>query len=112
MPRDLQVRVLLDGCVPSRLADELSEHEVSTAPEMGWADLDDGPLLDAMAEHFDVLVTVDKNLPKQQRIDNRPLAVVVLRAKTNRLADLRPLTPKLREVLENARPGQVYEISG
>jgi hypothetical protein len=79
---------------------------------MGWADLDDGPLLDAMAEHFDVLVTVDKSLPKQQRIDNRPLAVVVLRAKTNRLVDLLPLAPKLREVLENARPGQVYEISG
>jgi hypothetical protein len=46
-----------------------------------------------------VLVTVDKSLPKQQRIDNRPLAVVVLRAKTNRLADLLPLAPKLREVL-------------
>jgi len=43
---------------------------------MGWADLDDGPLLDAMVERFDVLVTVDKSLPKQQRIDNRPLAVV------------------------------------
>jgi hypothetical protein len=53
---------------------------------MGWADLDDGPLLDVMAERFDVLVTVDKSLPKQQRIDDRPLAVVVLRAKTNRLA--------------------------
>ena len=79
---------------------------------MGWADLDDGPLLDTMAERFDVLVTVDKSLPKQQRIDNRPLAVVVLRAKTNRLVDLIPLAPKLRAVLENARPGQVYEISG
>jgi len=45
---------------------------------MGWADLDDGPLLDSMAWGFDVLVTVDKSLPKQQRIDNRPLAVVVL----------------------------------
>ena len=98
--------------MPNRLADELSDHAVSTAPEMGWADLDDGPLLDAMAEHFDVLVTVDKSLPKQQRIDNRPLAVIVLRAKTNRLADLLPLAPKLREVLENARPGHVYEISG
>jgi len=43
---------------------------------MGWADLDDGPLLNAMADRFDVLVTVDKNLPKQQRIDNRPLAVI------------------------------------
>ncbi|HXK29075.1 MAG TPA: hypothetical protein VJ646_12540 [Candidatus Binatia bacterium] len=98
--------------MPSRLADELQDHEVNTAPEMGWADLDDGPLLDAMAERFDVLVTVDKSLSKQQRIDNRPLAVVVLRAKTNRLVDLLPLAPKLRAVLENARPGQVYEISG
>jgi len=106
------VRVLLDGCVPSRLAGELQDHEVNTAPKMGWADLDDGPLLDAMAERFDVLITVDKSLPKQQRIDNRPLAVVVLRAKTNRLVDLLPLAPKLRAVLENARPGQVYEISG
>lgn len=106
------MRVLLDGCVPSRLAGELPAHEISTAPEMGWADLDDGPLLDAIAERFDVLVTVDKSLPKQQRIDNRPLAVVVLRAKTNRLTDLLPHVPRLRAVLENARPGQVYEISG
>jgi predicted nuclease of predicted toxin-antitoxin system len=103
--------VLLDGCVPSRLANELPAHEVRTAPQMGWADLDDGPLLDTMAERFDVLITVDKSLPKQQRIDNRPLAVVVLRAKTNRLADLLPRVPRLRAVLENARPGQVYEIS-
>ena len=106
------MRVLLDGCVPRRLAEELPDHEVNTAPEMGWADLDDGPLLDAMAERFDVLVTVDKSLPKQQRIDNRPLAVVVLRAKTNRLADLLPHVPRLRTVLDNAQPGQVYEISG
>jgi hypothetical protein len=104
--------VLLDGCVPSRLADELPDHEVKTAPEMGWGDLDDGPLLDAMAQRFDVLVTVDKSLPKQQRIDNRPLTLVVLRAKTNRLADLRPHVPRLRAVLQKARPGQVFEISG
>jgi len=106
------MRVLLDGCVPSRLASELPGHAVRTAPEMGWADLDDGPLLDAMAERFDVLVTVDKSLPKQQRISDRPLAVVVLRAKTNRLVDLLPLAPKLRPVLDSARPGHVYEISG
>ena len=78
---------------------------------MGWADLDDGPLLGVMEERFDALVTVDKSLPNQQRISDRPLAVVVLRARTNRLVDLLPLAPKLRAVLENARPGQVYEIS-
>ena len=58
--------------MPKRLAKELSVHEVQTAPEMGWGDLDDGPLLDAMAGRFDVLATVDKNLPKQQQLNNRP----------------------------------------
>ena len=106
------MRVLLDGCVPRRLVSELPGHEARTVPEMGWADLDDGPLLDAMAERFDVLVTVDKSLPKQQRISNRPLAVVILRAKTNRLADLLPHVPALRALLQNVRLGQVYELSG
>ena len=78
---------------------------------MGWADVDDGPLLDAMAGLFDVLVTVDKSLPKQQRLSQRPFAVVVLRAKTNRLADLLPLIPALRATLKRLRPGQVREVA-
>lgn len=105
------MRVLLDGCVPRRLANELSKHEVKTAPEMDWADLDDGPLLEAMAGRFDVLVTVDKSLPKQQRLDNRSFAVIVLRARTNRLADLLPLVPALRIAIEELRPGQVRELT-
>lgn len=106
------MRVLLDGCVPRRLADELSGHEVKTAPEMGWADLDDGPLLEAMAGSFDVLVTVDKSLPKQQRLDNRSFAVIVLRTRSNRLTDLLPLVSVLRRAIEELRPGQVRELSG
>ncbi len=106
------MRILLDGCVPRRLANELTEHEVKTAPEMGWADLDDGPLLDAMSGHFDVLVTVDKSLPMQQRLDNRTFAVTVLRARTNRLVDLLPLVPALRRAIEELRPGQVRELTG
>lgn len=106
------MRVLLDGCVPKRLADELTEHKVKTAPEMGWADLDDGPLLEAMAGRFDVLVTVDKSLPRQQRLDNRSFAVVVLRTRTNRLVDLLPLVPALRRAIGELRPGHVRELAG
>jgi hypothetical protein len=79
---------------------------------MGWADLDDGPLLDMMAGRFDVLVTVDKSIPKQQRLDDRPFAIVILRAKTNRLADLLPLVPALRTGVLKLRPGQVREVAG
>lgn len=106
------MRILLDACVPRRLAHELPGHEVRTVPEMGWADLDDGPLLDAMAGLFDALVTVDKNLPKQQRVQNRLFGIVVLRAKTNRLADLLPLVGALRAALEELRPGEVRELAG
>jgi predicted nuclease of predicted toxin-antitoxin system len=106
------MRILLDACVPRRLANELPGHEVRTVPEMGWADLDDGPLLDAMAGLFDALVTVDKNLPKQQRVQNRLFGIVVLRAKTNRLADLLPVVAALRAALEELRPGEVRELAG
>ena len=72
------MRVLLDACVPKGLRRSLSGHEVRTAPEMGWGDLDNGDLLDAMKGIFDVLVTVDRRLPQQRRIEDRPLGVVVL----------------------------------
>jgi len=45
---------------------------------MGWGDLNNGALLDAMADEFDALVTVDKRLPQRQQIKDRPFAVVVL----------------------------------
>ena len=105
------MRVLLDACVPKRLGKELAGHQVRTVPEMDWADLDDGPLLDVMTGHFDILVTVDKSLPKQQSLRTRPFAVIVLRAKTNRLADLLPLIPALDGVLEEICPGEVRELT-
>jgi len=106
------MRVLPDSCVPRRLVGSLPEHQVRTAPEFGWGDLDDGPLLDAMAGSFDALVTVDRALVKQQRIADRPFAIMLLRARSNRLADLLPLVPRLIETLRAARPGRVYEVSG
>ena len=106
------MRILLDACVPRTLRDSLAGHEVRTAPEMGWGDLNNGALLDAMAGQFDALVTVDKRLPKQQHIVDRPFGVVVLHATSNRLADLLPLVPALLEALAGLGPGGIREIPG
>jgi hypothetical protein len=65
-----------------------------------------------MGTNYDALVTVDKNLPKQQRLDHRAFGVVVLRAKTNRLVDLLPLVPKLRATLKRLGRGQVRVVPG
>jgi predicted nuclease of predicted toxin-antitoxin system len=104
------MRVLLDACVPRRLARDLPGHEVRHATEMGWSDLDDGPLLAAMAGRFDALVTVDRNLPNQQNLNGRSFAVLLLRAHSNRLTDLARLVPKLRAALKRAAPGQLIVL--
>ena len=104
------MRVLLDSCVPKGLRASLTGHDVQTAPELGWGDLDNGVLLEAMAGQFDALVTVDRRLPQQQRIRDRNFGVVVLRANSNRLADLLPLVPALLEALSELEAGTATEV--
>ena len=103
------MRLLLDNCVPWRLGDEISGHEVSSVIDLGWADLKNGALVDAMEGHFDALVTVDRSVPHRQRLHDRPFAVLLLRAKSNRLADLLPLVPALLRSLDEVKPGEVRE---
>jgi hypothetical protein len=104
------VRVFLDECVDWRLARDIGGHDVKTARQMGWATIDNGELLALASREFDVFVTVDRNLPFQQNLISFTIAVVVLQANTNRLADMRPLLPSLRAAIESARPGTVNYI--
>ena len=99
------MRVLLDECVDWRLARDIVGHDVKTARQMGWTAIENGALLTLASEHFDVFVTVDQNLSFQQNLDVFSIAVVVLQAKTTRLADLRTLVPNLLAAIESALPG-------
>jgi len=72
------VKVLLDECVDWRLARDIIGHEVKTARQMGWTTITNGELLKLASEHFDVFVTVDRNLAFQQNLALLPLLVVVL----------------------------------
>jgi hypothetical protein len=101
------VRVLVDECVDWRLSRDLVGHDVKTARQMGWSTIRNGELLASAAKEFDVFVTVDRNLSFQQNLPVFSIAVIVLRAKTNRLSDLRPLVPDLLAAIPTAKPGAV-----
>jgi hypothetical protein len=101
------VKVFLDECVDWRLARDIVDHEVKTARQMGWSSIKNGELLSLASDSFSVFVTVDRNLAFQQNLPSFSIAVIVLRAKTNRLTDLRPLVPQLLAAIESARPGSV-----
>ena len=104
------MRILLDECVDWRLARDIAGHEVKTAREMEWRAIRNGELLALASQEFDAFVTVDRNLAFQQNIGGLRLAVIVLRAKTNRLADLKPLVPALLRALDAAKPGALISV--
>jgi hypothetical protein len=88
------VKILLDECVDWRLARDIVGHDVRTARQMGWTTIKNGELLSLASGQFDVFVTVDRNLSFQQNLVSFSIAVLVLQAKTNRLADLRMPTSR------------------
>lgn len=104
------MRILLDECVPKRLTRELVGHQVRTSPAMGWAGKRNGELLRLAEGHFDLFITVDRNLSFQQDVSKLRLAVVVLVAASNRYADLQPLCADLLSRLDAVGPGQVIHI--
>jgi hypothetical protein len=100
------MKVFLDECIDWRLSRDLADHQVMSAREMGWTSIKNGELLALAAQEFDVFVTVDRNLSFQQNLDVLPIAVIVLSAPTNRLADLRPLVPQLLTAIASPAPGK------
>lgn len=77
---------------------------------MGWAGLDNGELLAKAEKHFDVFITVDRNLTFQQNLSRFDIAVLVLRARSDRLKDLIPLVPKIIDALNAPQKGKAVFI--
>jgi hypothetical protein len=80
---------------------------------MGWSGKKNGELLQLMSqEGFTILLTTDQNLRYQQNLQQAGVAVVVLVARSNRLPDLVPLVPDVRNVLNTIALGEVIEVGG
>lgn len=104
------MRVLLDESLPRGLADLLSGHDVRTVPEAGWAGMQNGELLEKASESYDAFVTIDANLPYQQVLERFAIGVVLLKAPSNRLADLEPLVPEILARMDGIEPGELRKV--
>ena len=54
---------------------------------------------------------MDSNLPFQQMLRDKPFAVVILLARSNRYETLRELVPELLTAMASLSPGTVVTIS-
>lgn len=104
------MRVLLDECIPKQLKRDFGGHFALTVGEAGWAGVKNGELLRKADASFDVFVTLDSSLPFQQNLSSMKIRIVLMRSRSNEVEDLRPLMPKLLDVLVELLPGTVTRI--
>ncbi|MFI5072430.1 MAG: DUF5615 family PIN-like protein [Terriglobales bacterium] len=106
------MRILIDECLPAALRGTLTEmgHKCQTVRRAGFGSKKNGELLSLAEGRWDVLLTSDQNLKYQQNMTGRTIAILILRAKTNRMIDLLPLMPVCARALLSISSGSVVEV--
>ena len=101
----------MDECIDEGLRHHFTGHECQSCRYAGLAGLANSALL-AAANHagFEVLITVDQNMPNQQSLRGRSISLMVVRARTTNLDDLLALLPDMLDALEILGPGEVVRI--
>jgi hypothetical protein len=106
------MKLLLDECLSGKFRSYFPGHDWSTVPDEGLAGKKNGELL-VLAEEagFQVFLTLDRGIEYQQNLRPRTIAVVIIRSKSNRLAELLPQVTDLLKLLESNEPGQLAKVS-
>jgi predicted nuclease of predicted toxin-antitoxin system len=106
------MKILLDECVPKAIKRSLSVdgHECSTVPEAGFAGKANGELLSLAEGKFEVFVTLDKGMQFQQNLGAFNIKILLIRAKSSRVADILPHIPACLVALRSAKPGEIIQV--
>ncbi len=106
------MRILLDENMDRKLRDAFKEeHDVTTVRDHGWRGKKNGQMLRAEEAEFDVLVTLDTNMQHQQNLSLYNLAVVLIRAPSNRRKDILPAMPAVNQILAQVQSGSLYIVA-
>jgi predicted nuclease of predicted toxin-antitoxin system len=106
------MRLLIDECLPRRAKFLFAQagHDCETVREAGFSGKENGELLTLAESKFDVLITIDKNIRYQQNIAGRKIAILIIRADSSDLEDVRPHVPEALAALRTIKPGQFVDV--
>jgi len=106
------MRVLLDENLPRRLTHEFDEGiEAQTVGQRGWKGTENGKLLRLAESAFDVFLTTDQGIPHQQNLEQLEIGIVILRSRSNRLSDLKPLMEEVNRRIRGLQKGECIEVA-
>jgi hypothetical protein len=104
------MRIRIDECLLRRLKNHLADHDCRAVPEAGLAGKRNGELPSRRATKYEIFVTMEKGVEYQQNLRGRSLAVIILRAQSNQLADLLSYVADRLEQMKSIKPGEVVRI--
>lgn len=105
------MRVLLDEQLDHRHRHDFGpDFEVTTVGLAGWKGIKNGTLLKLAEQQFDAFVTMDKGIEHQQSWTTVNLRIVVISARSNRYADVKPLIGSVVAALQEMTVGQLVTI--
>ena len=105
------MKILLDECVNKRLKSHLSDFEVYTVNEMNWCGVKNGKLMSlCVANQFDVILTIDKNMIYQQNIEKYPISFVIFNASTSKMEELILFVPSFLKQVHHFTKNETYII--
>jgi hypothetical protein len=103
------MRILFDHGTPAPLIPFLTGHSVTKAKDAGWDRLVNGELLKAAEQaEFQLLITTDKSMVKQQNLKGRAIAIVVLGNSQWRIVQRH--VRKIASVVNAASPGSYADV--
>lgn len=102
------MRILIDECTPHIVKRRLPRFDIKTVQEMGWNGVKNGRLFSLAEGQFDVLISTDQNLPHQQNLTGKKLAVITL--PSNNVTIVARLISAIEQALNSIQPGTFCEI--
>lgn len=103
------MKVILDEGVPEALADRISGHEVSSVGSRGWKSVKNGKLLNLIeAAGCEALITHDKRMEREQALERRPFATLILSVSNWEI--IRYRVADIQTAIDEAQPGEVTRV--
>jgi len=110
------MKILIDECIPQKFKRTLPGHDCLTVPEAGLAGTGNGQLLSLAEERgvevflTEVFLTIDRGFEYEQNLSGMPIAVMIVRAKSNRMRDLLPHVPACLVALRSIKSGELVRL--
>ncbi len=83
---------------------------MATVQGLGWAGITNGELLQRATDRIDAFLTMDRNIEHQQKVGALPFGIVLIRAQSNRMQDLRALVNDILGALELVETGKIQRV--